>query len=276
MFAQIEPITPSIAREILANNNTRNARPLARDLVRRYATEMLEGRWKVSPQGLVFGADGELEDGQHRLAAIVQSGVTLPMWVTREAPPGVGDVLDQGRIRTAAQIASQALHSDVPASRLTSAARLVLEHGLGVSKPSNTAIVAYARRNAETLERYAPLARQYKAGTHAAFVFADLSGLENIQAAAKRLETGIWSTPQEEDPMRALDRSLGNLQGQGARAQRTMFFTTLATLEYVSRGEGLQVARKYDTMPGRVRTSIAASAPPPSQSLAPEAVGAMK
>lgn len=284
MYATTETVTPATATAILRDHNNRNPRPISRDLVRRYSTEMKEGRWRTSPHGLVFATDGELENGQHTLAAIVSSGLTQTLWVTRDAPMGVGEVLDQGRTRTAAQIAGAALESDTPVSRLTSAARIVLDHGLGHTKPSNTAIVAFAREHQGVLERYAGLAKSYTAGVHAAFVFAELSGFQNLPDAARRLEDMNWDKDRDDDPMRALARRLPSMGGrEGARAQKMRFFTALSALAAVDQGEGLAVVHATETMPKRVRKSVRStpgSTPPPAPPeqetqapSAPEAVG---
>jgi len=274
MYATTENITPSTAAAILREHNSRNPRPISRDLVRRYATEMKEGRWRTSPHGLVFATDGELENGQHTLSAIVSSGLSQTLWVTRDAPVGVGEVLDQGRTRTAAQIAGAALESDTPVSRLTSAARIVLDHGLGNTKPSNTAIVAFAREHQAVLERYAGLAKSYTAGVHAAFVFAELSGFQNLEGAARRLEDMNWDKDREDDPMRALARRLSSMGGrEGARAQKMRFFTALSALAAVDQGEGMSVVQASETMPKRARKSVRStpgSTPPPSPSAVTE------
>lgn len=70
-------VTPQQAA-VWLKENTHN-RPLKPSVVRRYAREMLAGRWMLTHQGIAFSASGWLLDGQHRLAAVVESGVTVPM-----------------------------------------------------------------------------------------------------------------------------------------------------------------------------------------------------
>jgi hypothetical protein len=77
----IETITPTQAA-IWLNANTNN-RPIRRSLVKQYAKEMKNGTWRLTHQGIAFGSDGTLLDGQHRLAAIVESDVAVTMLVTR-------------------------------------------------------------------------------------------------------------------------------------------------------------------------------------------------
>lgn len=254
MKAQLETFTPAQAAETLAHHNPSN-RPLSRERVRRYLAEMAEGRWALSPQGLSFDDKGNLVDGQHRLAALKGHDKPVEFWVVRGVSPSAVRVMDQGLARTAAQIASSEVESDVPTSRLTAAARAVLELGERAVKPSNATIVDFVQEQKARIERYATLGSQYTAGVHGAFVFADMMGLKGVPEAADRLAEMRWAS--DDDPMRALARALGSMGGrEGAKAKATRFFTTLAVLEYVDRGEGLQVARKYETMPARVRDSI--------------------
>lgn len=78
-------ITPTMAATWLAQNRTN--RPIRKDTVRRYAADMTAGRWEVTHEGIAFGTDGTLYDGQHRLSAIVASGMTVRMQVTRGMTP---------------------------------------------------------------------------------------------------------------------------------------------------------------------------------------------
>jgi hypothetical protein len=84
MKISMETITPARAEEILAGN-TRN-RHLRSTLVSQYASDMVAGRWKETHQGIAINCDGTLLDGQHRLAAIVQSNTTQRMLVATGVP----------------------------------------------------------------------------------------------------------------------------------------------------------------------------------------------
>lgn len=263
MHSREVEITPELAAEILAHRN-HAGRPISRERVRRYLGEINEGRWEISPQGISFSGEdlnSDLVDGQHRLTAVKMSGQPQRFYATFNVPRKAWGVLDQPIVRTGAQLSAVAVSEleyepQSPVSRLASAARIILEYGLQQPKPSNTLVATYTRDNVRVLDKYGAVGRLYKAGTHAAFAFAELSGMRGVQDAARRLEECLWSEDAEADPMRALMRALNTVQGQGARAQRTMFFTTLAALEYVDRGEGLSVARKYEAMPNRVHSSL--------------------
>jgi len=102
-------ITPQIAEQWLQKHNVRN-RPMSTFKILNFAVEMAEGRWGAdSHQGISFAEDGSLIDGQHRLAAIALSGVTLSLWVATNQPIKQGeiftrDVVDLGVKRTPGDI----------------------------------------------------------------------------------------------------------------------------------------------------------------------------
>lgn len=111
MKTRIETITPALATEWLEKHNTIN-RNLSQSTVDCYAIDMKNGRWSLTHQGLAFDTNGNLQDGQHRLWAIVFSGVTLQMNVTRDVPVeevtgGISlktmDSIDRNRVRTTGQ-----------------------------------------------------------------------------------------------------------------------------------------------------------------------------
>ena len=69
-------VTPTMAAEWLARCNTKNRR-VNKIHVQKLANEMKSGRWTVNGETIAFDEDMVLIDGQHRLNAIVQSGVTI-------------------------------------------------------------------------------------------------------------------------------------------------------------------------------------------------------
>lgn len=90
-------ITPGLAKKWLAQN-THN-RNLRQRVVNGYATDMRAGNWVEDGQSIKFSATGVLLDGQHRLSAIVQSGVTLRMLVVSNLPETTQDTMDTGAKR---------------------------------------------------------------------------------------------------------------------------------------------------------------------------------
>lgn len=100
MKTKLETITPEIATALL-KQNTRNR--VKRDRhVDFLASEMVNGRWILTPDSIWIAPDGVLIDGQHRLMAIVQSGVTLSLHVSRDVPEDAQNASGFGAQRTVA------------------------------------------------------------------------------------------------------------------------------------------------------------------------------
>lgn len=93
-----ELVDPKFAADGLAKN-PRN-RPLSERLGDRYADAMSRGEWEETGDPIRFNCDGTLIDGQHRLYAVIKSGVTLPMLVVRGLPRTAFHKIDGGKRRT--------------------------------------------------------------------------------------------------------------------------------------------------------------------------------
>ncbi len=91
-------LTPVMAQKFL-DDNTHNRRLRQKSLLR-YTADMKAGRWQATHQGISIAIDGEVIDGQHRLHAIVRSGVTVPMLVTQGLPLTTQAVVDNVIVRT--------------------------------------------------------------------------------------------------------------------------------------------------------------------------------
>ena len=103
MNVGIQHITPSIATSMLLGNN--NNRTLNKNHVSNLAKEMLSGRWKVNGDTICFNGD-QLIDGQHRLQAIVESGIAIDTLVVRGLEGDVFDTKDTGKRRSASDTLS--------------------------------------------------------------------------------------------------------------------------------------------------------------------------
>lgn len=99
----LETITPAMAAEWLRGNTVN--RRIVSNHVERLASEMLAGEWRLT--GDCIKLNGErLLDGQHRLQAVVQSGVTIQCFVARNVDLEAFPVLDTGRIRQGGDVLS--------------------------------------------------------------------------------------------------------------------------------------------------------------------------
>ena len=100
-------VTPEVARSILEQLNpiNRNISPLD---VKRLVSDIQGGKWNpdLPDNTLVFGDDGYLKNGQHRLEACIKSGLPITIRVEIGHPPEIIAKLDQGRVRNSAQQAT--------------------------------------------------------------------------------------------------------------------------------------------------------------------------
>lgn len=117
-------VTPSQARQWLEGNNNHNRR-LSKHAVNRYATDMKAGRWRnATSEVLAFDTHGNLQDGQHRLAALIEADVAVEFWVLLNAHPEDYKVLDQGKTRTAGDALS--VNGIAQANTVSAIAKMIL------------------------------------------------------------------------------------------------------------------------------------------------------
>lgn len=101
MKTEIIKVTPEKAQEWLKHSNSNN-RNLSIKLAKQYASDMRNGFWSLTHQGIAFYANGMLADGQHRLHAVVLSGCSIDFMVTFGLTHESGAGIDVHRSRTAA------------------------------------------------------------------------------------------------------------------------------------------------------------------------------
>lgn len=98
--ATIQKITPQQAEEWLLNNNSMN-RVLKPNHVDVIARDIRAGNWKFNGDAIRFDDEGMLIDGQHRLSAILKSGLSVDTLIIRGIPQEARLTIDSGIRRTA-------------------------------------------------------------------------------------------------------------------------------------------------------------------------------
>lgn len=119
MHMEVLSVSPELAAQWLKLNT--NNRPLSKNTVQQLAAQIQRGEWQLTHQGIAFDEDDVLIDGQHRLAAIVKAGTTVPMTVTQGVPRTAFTVMDTGRKRTGRD--ALALVGEANATHLAAALR---------------------------------------------------------------------------------------------------------------------------------------------------------
>lgn len=116
MKTQIKTITPKQAAQILETRNPKN-RKMSEKFVSKLARDIRAGAFITTHQGIAFDVNGDLLDGQHRLAACVEAGVpiTVPVSTGLDAAHKLNgatintfEVIDGGRARGVGQMLQMA------------------------------------------------------------------------------------------------------------------------------------------------------------------------
>jgi hypothetical protein len=97
--AHVVLVTPELAEQWL--NRNPNNRRIVQARVSFYASQMQSGSWELTHQGIAFDEHGNLVDGQHRLAAVIASGVATRFWVFSGVSRKSMIAIDVGKSRTA-------------------------------------------------------------------------------------------------------------------------------------------------------------------------------
>ena len=93
LTVEVEEITPEAASNYLKNNAYH--RKVKQKKVTEYMSTMVDGQWKLNGKVIIFDKNGRLLNGQHRLAAVAQSGVPLTTLVVRGVDPKVQETNEE-------------------------------------------------------------------------------------------------------------------------------------------------------------------------------------
>lgn len=149
---ELETIDPGTAKAYLDRNISN--RKLSKPTVERYRRDMKSGRWRVTADPIRFNTDGQLFDGQHRLAACIAADHPFTTLVARNLDNDVVNVIDSGRSRKAHDML--ALHGYNNSFLLASAARwlLVMRYGLHSSSESSLVLKPSHEEILDVVERH--------------------------------------------------------------------------------------------------------------------------
>lgn len=156
MDISIETITPQAAR-VMLEANTAN-RPLSKDVVERYASDIRNGRWANDGSPIRFARCGRLLDGQHRLSAIVAADKPIDAVVMRGLDDNAFTTMDTGKARGGADILGIAGFKNYTVAASVAAAWLYYKtsghpgNKGGVRKVRNAEILEAAQQNPEIAE----------------------------------------------------------------------------------------------------------------------------
>lgn len=158
-------VTPTKAKEWLDLND--GNRIISPKVVAAYARDMAKGDWLFNPSPISFDTDGKLVDGQHRLLAVIQSGMPQKFHVAYNIPREHRKVIDIGRKRSVADnlVMDYGIKN---ASQVTAAGRIIIRWRMGTLRSTGTIKISepevyeFVVENDETLQEAASFAQKLR------------------------------------------------------------------------------------------------------------------
>jgi len=105
IFSDVFKITPKDAENILKHRNKRN-RKTSIELVDFLADQMEKGQWVLNGESIIFDKNGMLSDGQHRLSAVLKSGLSFSFFCVFNVSETAKNTIDTGKNRSFADVLS--------------------------------------------------------------------------------------------------------------------------------------------------------------------------
>lgn len=149
----IELVTPDMAKEWMKSNTSN--RPLSQATVKRFIGAMQRGEWMLNGEAICFDIKGNLVNGQHRLTAILQSNITVPLVLVWNVPEGAFATYDSGKKRTSAEVfATKGISNYVPCSAMVRKALMLQQTDRNIIRGASTVGRLTNATNLELLNEY--------------------------------------------------------------------------------------------------------------------------
>jgi hypothetical protein len=103
-FSEVVEMTPDLARRLLETND--GNRPLKQSLVDRIEHDIRSDQFRLNGEPIIVSVDGHLNDGQHRLLAIIAADKTVKVFVAFGVARDSRFTVDMGDVRTTSNLLS--------------------------------------------------------------------------------------------------------------------------------------------------------------------------
>lgn len=213
-------VSPAMAQELLSRND--DNRSLRVKMVEEYSASMVRGEWAINGQNIIISDDGRLNDGQHRLHAIITAGVSVPIGLHFGVSRASVATVDVGGKRTLGDHLAMKKHAY--ANILAATVRAAWNYDSGVMSlsmsPSATQALDYIDANPGVkvyLTDGAKIGTQFKTSgsqlAFAAFVCARINkGVADELMA--RVNDGLGLSAANLPAARVRERLMGHLTGK--------------------------------------------------------------
>lgn len=229
---EIVKITPELAEAMLGKNHSN--RRLRKQAVLMYAKDMKEGRWELTHQGIAFDKNGDLVDGQHRLKAIVDSGVTVRMLVTHGVESKYN--LDNHARRILSDSTGYTITKIAMARLILNKLKVGTQELIRTGRASDSLVVEYVEDHYDHLEFADKVMTNNKIGTRISAIRAAVFSASYVEDEGRLAEfadvviTGRYSNYEEDSgAMRLRDWLLSKEAVGHSRSNPTLVYAKAET-----------------------------------------------
>lgn len=256
-------VTPELATNFLATNVTFNRRRDPKK-VKEWSDKMRRGAWARTGATLDFDIEGHLINGQHRLQAIIDTGLPQMFVIVRDLPLEAFDNTDIGSVRSSAVVFARYYPNETNRNLKVAVARTMLMGIVsGGSTPDKDTVVTFARENIDLINlvlepvlpmpsvfRRAPIVAAFANAVRTTDTFTGPKGghtLDEVLPHIERYAKQMWTGP--EDPMKmlfdkiqkyALSKTAGEML-----SPKDLYGITVSALRAATKGKTLK--RLYAT-----------------------------
>ena len=145
VFSEVVTVSPGLAAELLRRND--GNRSVRQTKAEQYAIDMREGRWAFNGEPIIISVDGKLNDGQHRLQAVIDANICVVFLLVFGLSRESRETVDQGAARGASDYLGM---GGLPnATTAAGIARLVLAYEQAEGQSAESKLIT----NASVVER---------------------------------------------------------------------------------------------------------------------------
>ena len=135
-YADFHTITASMARVMLMHNTSN--RGIVASGVAEWSDALRKGAWEENGEPVIVAITGELNDGQHRLSAVVETGIPLRTLIAFGVSRRSRKTVDTGKKRTAGHVLGMAGIKNASLTATTVKMLLNLEAGTHLGTHRNS------------------------------------------------------------------------------------------------------------------------------------------
>ena len=230
-------LTPEKAQGLL--NTVKSNRSISKTTVECYSSDMQSGKWFDNGTPITLNASGELKDGQHRCAAVVKSGISIPV-IINVVDNDNARGFDLNRVRSTKDTLMIEGIDDVAMRNngIIGAITLIIMVKAGnahVKRPSKFEVIEKMKEHQETIDYVYSIfpsatAGITKAGVFAAFITAIENGYDKgkFEYFSEVLKTGFMHERIDESIIRLRDFLMK--QKKNGASSKELFYTVMNVL----------------------------------------------